>query len=662
MRIGLFTDTYTPDINGVVTSIVTLKEALEREGHKVFVITNHASITSTSYENGVLRLPGVEVKFMYGYVLSSPIHIQAASVIKEMELDVIHAHSEFGIGIFARAICKLQEIPLVMTYHTTYEDYTHYVNLLGLKSVDMLSRKLVASVSRMYSKGSEIIIAPSEKTKKMLLGYKIKKRIDVIPTGLDLERFKDKDEAAILALKEKYGLDGSSLFVYIGRLAKEKSIDIVIEGFAKLIQSGEKAQLLIVGGGPSDEDLKQMAHDLGVEDRIIFVGPVASKEVVNFYHVSDAFISASLTETQGLTYIEALACGLCVFARPDKPLEGIIIDDNTGYLFEDLDSFVTKAKGFIHASEEKREELKNNALRLAQNFDSKFFAQNVLRTYQDAIDAYHGMYLIEDIEVLEDDLVFISLLSKQSKKGAHQYLWIDEYLLTKYNLKVGDELSRVEIDKYEDEQGVFSAYQKAILRIGRRDYTSFEMKNYLRDEFSLTEDLLDTIIMRLVDRGFINDEKFFNDRLSYCRSLDYGNYRIEEDLLKRGFDLDKIQEALADEDDLSLYERAIRRADKYLATQRENSSRQREYKLKRHLAQQGFEEDLIEAVCKVKIDEYTEESEYQSLKNAIVKAQEKYSKKYDVYDTRNRVIKTCLSKGYPYEMIVECLKELEDEN
>ncbi|WZU03170.1 glycosyltransferase [Erysipelothrix sp. D19-032] len=202
--------------------MVTLKDALEREGHTVFIITNRPSIASTSYENNVLRLPGVELKFLYGYVLGSPIHIQAQAVIEEMELDVIHVHSEFGVGMFARIIARNLRLPLVSTYHTTYEDYTHYVNLLGLKSVDHLSRIAVAKMSRMFTKTKTNYYCTIEKTKKMLLGYDIKKEIAVIPTGLDLERFDKRDDEVVKAIRSTYAPQGIPLFVYIGRLAKEK--------------------------------------------------------------------------------------------------------------------------------------------------------------------------------------------------------------------------------------------------------------------------------------------------------------------------------------------------------------------------------------------------------------------------------------------------------
>src|SRR5690554_2868102 len=113
MRIGLFSDTYLPDINGVVTSIVNLKKALEGLGHQVYVITNHQKLTTTKFEDDILYLPGVEVKFLYGYTLSTPIQKRAAYWVETMNLDVIHIHSEFGVGLFGRIVAKKFKIPMV---------------------------------------------------------------------------------------------------------------------------------------------------------------------------------------------------------------------------------------------------------------------------------------------------------------------------------------------------------------------------------------------------------------------------------------------------------------------------------------------------------------------------------------------------------------------
>ena len=135
MRIGLFTDTYTPDINGVVSSIVTLQKELEKDGHEVFVITNHKA-SHTKREGNILRLPGLELKWLYGYkIVYTLSFLVLGDEIEKMHLDIIHVHTEFGVGMFGRIVAKYLNIPVVTTYHTMYEDYTHYVNRFDIEEI-----------------------------------------------------------------------------------------------------------------------------------------------------------------------------------------------------------------------------------------------------------------------------------------------------------------------------------------------------------------------------------------------------------------------------------------------------------------------------------------------------------------------------------------------
>lgn len=659
MRIGLFTDTYTPDINGVVTSIVTLKDALEKQGHTVFVITNQPSILNTSYEDQVLRLPGVELKFLYGYVLSSPIHISALAAIKEMDLDVIHVHSEFGVGIFARMVAKNLHIPMVCTYHTTYEDYTHYVNLLGLKSVDQLSKRAVAKMSRFFTKNMQVIVAPSEKTQKMLLGYAIQKEIAVIPSGLDLSRFETRNEAEIQAIRERYGLEGVTSYLYVGRLAKEKSIDVVIEGFAELLNHDKNVKLLIVGGGPSDEELKQLAQKLGIEDYVVFVGPIPSTQVFNYYHSVDIFTSASLTETQGLTYIEALACGLCVFARPDKPLEGIIVDDETGYLFTDSGEFATKSLAYINASETEKARLKQNAINKAQTFDSKHFATSMLEVYEKANDIYHGRYKVVDINTSDEGSVSVTL----SSKGNQEVLVLDEFLISRKEIQVGDEMSRPEINEIEDDQQIYRAFQLALTRISKKDYTSFEIREYLRSKMQLRPEQIDVVVDLLVKRRFLDDERYFKERIDYSRSQLKGNEKIAEELIDKGFASDKVYEALENEAREVYIERGVSRANKVLSTIKEGSKRAREDKVAHHLARQGYEYPIIKDIVQKIEDPVTETLEMEGLRKVLAKAKDRYLRKSkSAKEVKNKVVKYALSKGYDYDKIKEIVEEMEHED
>lgn len=191
MKIGLFSDTFVPEINGVANSTYILFQELKRHGHEVYVVTTYRGKESMEWNEShdVLRLNGIQLKFLYGYVMTSPFHSQALEVIRSLNLQIIHAQTEFGVGIFARICAKHLNIPLVSTYHTTYEDYTHYVNLLNSKAVDEVGKMAVAKLSKLYGESSQEVITPSIKTKEMLEKYEIQRKLTVIPTGLSLDRF-----------------------------------------------------------------------------------------------------------------------------------------------------------------------------------------------------------------------------------------------------------------------------------------------------------------------------------------------------------------------------------------------------------------------------------------------------------------------------------------
>lgn len=388
MKIGLFTDTYLPDINGVVTSVLTLKKTLEDKGHTVYVVTNHDDLLKTTYKDKVLRLPALKLDFLYGYKLTNPIQIAAAKPIKSWNLDLIHVHQEFGVGIFGRTIASAFNIPLVSTYHTTYEDYTHYINYFKWEKIEQLSKKAVGGLSKTFTKQSNIVIAPSEKTKALLRSYGVENKIEVVPTGLDLERFdpKNTSESRLKEIRLECNIkDDETVYIYLGRLAKEKSVDLPIRAFKFLKDQNIKARFIIVGDGPERKRLEDLALSLDLGAYVSFLGVKKSEEVPSYYHVADAFISASTTETQGLTYIEALASGLGLFAKKDEVLDNLVIENKSGYFFDDEAELAKKLDIFIKDKSIKAK-LRKNALEISQAYSLDNYYANIIKCYNKAIE------------------------------------------------------------------------------------------------------------------------------------------------------------------------------------------------------------------------------------------------------------------------------------
>ena len=656
MRIGMFTDTYSPDINGVVSSIVTLQNALEARGHDVFIITNQPHVFKQNYEDKILRLPGIELKSMYGYTMSSPVHIRAIKEIAEMKLDIIHAHTEFGIGLFARIVARRLDLPLVSTYHTTYEDYTHYVNPLHMKSVEKFARISVSKLSRLYGSSCQAMIAPSAKTKEMLLGYGINREIYVIPTGLNLSRFDKKhtSSAQIHELRAKYGIsDKTFVILYVGRLAKEKSIDFVVEGFAKLDLNSQDVKLMIVGGGPDDDSLANLTKTLGIQEKVIFTGKIPSLEVPAYYHASDAFVSASLTETQGMTFIEALAAECPLFARPDDVLTELVIEDKTGYYFRTTQEFASKI--MHHLSKTKAE---IDAMRLAARaqvkvYDDREFGSAVETVYQKTVQSYKHSVFLKNIRLKED----VAECQFENAEGPFK-ITVSLETVSKKGLKRLSMVDQKTIDELMEDEKFVLAYQACIKKLALKDRTRKEMYDFLTQKTELKIKQINELIEILEDKNYINDSNYANSAVSNLSSLLQGKQRIIRTLRQKGIPQDLIDKALQMDDEEFEIKNALRYAEKIMPTIKDQSLKMKQQKLNIKLMSQGFDFSIIDVVMKSLNFSEDERNQLTNCTKAAAKAVKKYAVKYQGSALKNHVFDYLSQKGFEVDDINAVLSDM----
>lgn len=411
MRIGIFTDTYEPFINGVSTSIKMLENALRKKGHKVFIVTvNPDDMTYHFEDNGrIIRIPGIPVG-IYDYRLTTAYPIRAVNKIKEWNLDIIHSHTEFGIGTFARVIGKQFDIPVVHTYHTMYEDYVHYITK---GYFDGASKKIVEYLTKFYcDKTIEELIVPTSKTYDLFKKkYKYDRNIHIIPTGIEIERFyKEKiKEDDLISLKENLGLTKDDVVVlFVGRIASEKSVDFLINNHSSFVKKNKNCKLLIVGDGPDLENYKKLAVKNKIENNVIFTGKVPWKDVPIYYNLADIFVTASHTETQGLTVIEAMAASLPVVALNDESFKNVVVEDLTGYLFDNKKEYLKKMEKLVEDIE-LRIKMGNQARINSETYSSKYFAERVYSVYKLALKG----------RPLKRDKSFIARLKCTMKQGFH---------------------------------------------------------------------------------------------------------------------------------------------------------------------------------------------------------------------------------------------------
>lgn len=386
MRIGIFTDTYPPYINGVSTSVSMLENALRKKGHQVYIVTVNTENMRYKYENDehIIRIPGVPIG-IYDYRLTGVYPLKAINKIKKWNLDVIHSHTEFGVGTFARIIAKQYNIPLVHTYHTMYEDYVHYITKGYFNNT---SKKIVEYLTNFYcNQTATELIVPTKKTYDLFKEkYKYTRNVHIIPTGIEVEKFykENTDPAKLEEIRKKHGLNkGDFVILYVGRLGQEKSVDVLIEAHQELARE-YKAKLLIVGDGPDMDTYKNLVHKLKIDDNVIFTGKVPWTEVTLYYQIADIFATASKSETQGLTVIEAMAASLPVVAVDDESFRNVIIDGLNGHLFDTKKEYKKYVKSFIDEPS-KLQQFSKQARINADTYSSKYFAERVLDVYRLAI-------------------------------------------------------------------------------------------------------------------------------------------------------------------------------------------------------------------------------------------------------------------------------------
>ena len=386
MKIALFTDTYPPEINGVSVSVGLHQKVLMDQGHEVLVITTNPFGKQIVIEAGVIRIPGVELKKLYNYRLSSFFSAKAYQYIRKWKPDVIHIHTDIGIGIFGKITAFFLKVPTVVTYHTMYEDYTHYAGFLkGLAS------RVVKQFSKSIAEQCTEFISPSLKTKEKIRSYGVDRYINIVPTGIDFSRFQlaSLDRNKLAEIKNRWILPGEKVLLSLGRVAKEKSMEVIVKGFAKVIQSGEEhIRLLMVGDGPDRHGLIDLANQLGISDKVSFVGAVPIQEVPYYYQVADVFVSASLTETQGLTFMEAMVSDRLVLCRFDENLAELIRHQQTGFIFSDEADFVRQVKTIFNLTKEKREQIKGDVATAVNRYSLPNFYQNLIEVYQRATRQY----------------------------------------------------------------------------------------------------------------------------------------------------------------------------------------------------------------------------------------------------------------------------------
>ncbi len=379
MKIGFFTDGYLPQLNGVATSVDSWTKELEKLGHEVYILA--PKYPNYKDRDNVIRLSSIRVLKQPDIRLAGFLPIKSMVEISKIKFDIIHGLSGGTVSSLGLIVARLKKIPYVFTYYTRWNHFTHY-----FFKGKLISPKIVEKASRIFCNRCNCIIVPARKIKDELISFGVKKPIVVIPSGVDLTKFKKQEKGF---LRKKTGIKKEKILLYIGRLEKEKSVDFLLKTFEKIYLEDSNVNLVLIGDGKEEAKLKELAKKLKIEKNVYFAGLIGRDKINKVFADAEIFVFASTTETQGMVILEALASGLPVVAVNDPVYEGVIQNKINGVLVEpDVKQFA-KACLDILSNPKERERLSDSAIKSMHNFSLSQTAKSFEKLYKNLISGYN---------------------------------------------------------------------------------------------------------------------------------------------------------------------------------------------------------------------------------------------------------------------------------
>ena len=381
MRIAIFTETYLPQINGVVTHIKILKEGLEALGHTVLIVTADSKAHTHYLKDNVLHCPAHNLKRIYNLDLASPVSRTRLKYLREFRPDIIHVHNEFSIGLSGMAIAKILKVPLVYTLHTMYDDYIYYI---APKPLIPLTKKLSHRYFRMFPQNAAVVTGPSKKCQEYTYEIGSDKKVEVIPNPVELDAFAPQTSTPQqrAQIREQYHIpQDATVACFVGRLGREKSVDVLLRFWAQEMKPQDNMRLLIIGDGPEKEPLEQLAQQLGITDTVVFTGKVLHPDLPPYVHTCDIYVTASLSDTNSISMLEGMAGGLPVLQLYDELNADQVTDGVNGYMFRDAAEMGQRLRQIRDMEPEELQKLKTSVIQSVKNSGAQTLANYIQTIY-----------------------------------------------------------------------------------------------------------------------------------------------------------------------------------------------------------------------------------------------------------------------------------------
>ncbi|HLF74210.1 MAG TPA: glycosyltransferase family 4 protein [Anaerolineales bacterium] len=381
LRIAFFTNYYHPVVNGVVRSVASFREILTKQGHSVFLFAQSAHEYKDE-EPFIFRYPTLSLPLQVEVPAVIPVSAFVDQLLPSLKLDVIHTHHPILLGQTAANKAAELNIPLVFTFHTQYWEYTHYVPILQ-EAIQEFLKHAIHNWLKVFMRKCQHIVIPSESIKEILIReYGLEECYTVIPTGTDLTPFLRADGGA---LRQSEGWQDDKIIVSIGRLASEKNWETLLRAAAQVHAQHPDMRLMLIGDGPDRQTLEALAAQLGIAERVTFTGQLAFEQIPTYLKAADLFSFASVTETQGLVTIEAMAAGLPVVAVDASGTHDIVEHGKQGCLVENDPNALASAITALLSDPLQMKNFSARALKKARTFDINRLGRKMIRVYEQAI-------------------------------------------------------------------------------------------------------------------------------------------------------------------------------------------------------------------------------------------------------------------------------------
>ncbi|MFP4662753.1 MAG: glycosyltransferase family 4 protein [Halanaerobiales bacterium] len=378
MNIAFFTDSYKPYLSGVVKSIETFSRELQERGHKVYIFA--PDYPNVEKQKGIYRFISIPVFAQNDFRLAIPISNNILADIKKLKIDIIHTHSPFLMGRLARYVSNKSGVPLVFTYHTLYDKYVHYFPFAR-----KMARGFLNKYCKEYCQSCDLLISPSDFVRMRLIKKGITVPITTIPTGIDLEAYRRDSSGKI---RKEYGLSSDDrVLLYVGRLAQEKNIPFLLKVFKQIVAGVDDIYLMLVGGGPEYNSLQSEAESLNISKRVLFTGEQEPERVIDFYLDADLFVFPSLTETQGLVILEAMAGGLPVVAVDAAGSTSIIEDGENGLVVSEDEDIFARAVNRLLDNTTLYNKMQINARKKAEEMSIGNMTNKLINSYKRVLES-----------------------------------------------------------------------------------------------------------------------------------------------------------------------------------------------------------------------------------------------------------------------------------